>query len=214
MSAEDDGKDSGTKAHAGKCTLPPHPGEDAKLHLAQQWRERSETILAAHHLLDVAMGGLPIGSDAIIDIDLDLIPPLPADDAGAEKRRMERVMARRTNEKNEAQRFKLLTDAWTELFTAVCKSLESSDEHLVRELKELCDLRTQGLTDRHGLYDGPAAWRLALARLPTTDGERTTEDTEFYELAMKLQKEHPLPTQRYCQRGHVSRRRCPRPRRG
>ena len=194
MSAEDDGKDSGTKAHAGKCTLPPHPGEDAKLHLAQQWRERSETILAAHHLLDVAMGGLPIGNDAIIDIDLDLIPPLPADDAGAEKRRMERVMARRTNEKNEAQRFKLLTDAWTELFTAVCKSLESSDEHLVRELKELCDLRTQGLTDRHGLYDGPAAWRLALARLPTTDGERTTEDTEFYELAMKLQKEHPLPT--------------------
>ena len=74
MSAEDDGKDSGTKAHAGKCTLPPHPGEDAKLHLAQQWRERSETILAAHHLLDVAMGGLPIGSDAIIDIDLYLIP--------------------------------------------------------------------------------------------------------------------------------------------
>ena len=58
----------------------PHPGENAKLHIATHWVETAERFLAKQKLLEAARGGMPPTAEDLVDYPLDrMIPPAAGD---------------------------------------------------------------------------------------------------------------------------------------
>ena len=159
--------------------LPPFPGEEPLSHAAAQWREAVESRLAAAQLLGVAEGGLPPAAEQIIDYPLDQIPELPAEHRDHERRRETRIAKLLENKVKEHKRHHLTMSAWTELYAAIARSTEATAPMFHRELRDLCDLSAHaGSPVVGGQFDGPRAWRLALAKLAGS-GPRAKADKEF-----------------------------------
>ena len=60
--------------------FPQHPGEEPHAHSATQYKEAAEARLAEKGLLAVAQGEEHSSVKAIVDVDLSLLPALPATD--------------------------------------------------------------------------------------------------------------------------------------
>ena len=60
--------------------FPQYPGDDVHAHAAKQYQEAVEARWAKRGLLATANGGYPAAANAIIDIDLNELPPLPVGD--------------------------------------------------------------------------------------------------------------------------------------
>jgi hypothetical protein len=58
--------------------FPELPGEQPLAHAGQQYKEQAEATLATLGLLAVANGQPHAGTRAIVDIDLNDVPPLPS----------------------------------------------------------------------------------------------------------------------------------------
>ena len=162
----------------------PHPGENAKLHIATQWVEAAERVLAKAKLLEPARGGIPATAEDLVDYPLDVMMP-PA--AGDQRAQLEWIKLEVHNEKNRKARESALLDAWTQIYLVIEESLQAHAPNLARELRDICDLQKRGAVAKAGYYDGPLAWQVALAVLPKADGERTKLDKDFYSAAEALQ---------------------------
>ena len=119
------------------------------MHEATKWRETRNDVLSQHKLMEVAMGGKPDGVDEIVDVPLASIPRLPPGHPMEYKVQMDYMHAVRTNKANEAKRFRLWTDAWTQVYNIIIESVRDTDEQLARELRVACDLRARGVVTQH-----------------------------------------------------------------
>ena len=70
-----EGADLGSSENrSGTQKLLPHPGEDAYLHHATQWRESTDRILASMSLLHPAKGGETLRATELVDFPVDRLP--------------------------------------------------------------------------------------------------------------------------------------------
>ena len=106
------GGDYGT---AGKLDFELHalPQENNVLaHLATQWIEQAEAILAGKDMLNVAKGGMPPAAERIIDTPISAIP-------GGLNRRDDqaRLNLIADNQRNQLRREELLLSSWTSVIS-------------------------------------------------------------------------------------------------
>jgi hypothetical protein len=69
---------------------------------------------------------LPPACDAIVDIDLADMPPLPPDHPGYEHRLENRIKYIALNKANAQKRRTIMLDAWTELYSLFAASTETT----------------------------------------------------------------------------------------
>jgi len=172
--------------------FPQYPGDDVHAHAAKQYQEAVEARWAKRGLLATANGGYPAAANAIIDIDLNELPPLPVGDRDHNRRKEARIKIKAQNESNAQKRITITLDAWTEIYTDLKMSTEVTAPILSRDLKASCDLAPAG--QHIGSFDGPRAWRIALHYL-YHGGQRTETEKDFYRTSIDLQsafREHPL----------------------
>ena len=113
----------------------------------------------------------------ITDVDLTLLPSLPPDHRDYHRREEYRIKTQTQNQSNATKRYTLTMEAWTEVYTMLKKSTETTAPVLSREIKETCDLeKTAGVVG--GYFDGPRGWRMTLHRLK--GGQRSEADKDFY----------------------------------
>ena len=170
--------------------LPDHPGPHPKTHLSSQWLEIATSRLGGEQLLEVADGNPPPKNHTIRDFDLSMLPVLPPSDPHHDKRMEVRMRYQRENEANAAKRKYLWLSELTRLFNSLAACCEKSHPALFRDLQDLCKMEDRMPPIHGGYRDGGYAWRLVLASL--TPAERSKADIDYYELADKLQLEHPL----------------------
>ena len=92
------------------------------------------------------------------------------------------------NQSNEIKRSNLRLEGWTEVYSLLKGSAETSNPMLARELKLICDLYTlHGLPGGH--FDGPRAWAHVVNLLK--GGKRTEIDKDYYRTAEHLQRSRP-----------------------
>ena len=172
------------------AAFPAYPGEDCLAHDAKLYQEQVEARFAARSLLVVAQGGSPPAADAIIDIDLSKLPPLPESHRDFNRREEVRIRIGTQNTANQRRRVQLTMEAWTEIYTLLKTSTETTAPVLSRELKEVCDLAVVRNIPG-GYFDGPRAWQIVLDRLQ--GGKRTEMDKDFYRTAESVQRASHLP---------------------
>ena len=127
----------------------PHPGENAKLHIATQWIEAAERVLAKSKLLEPARGGLPATAEDLVDYPLDLMMR-PA--AGDQRTQLDWIKLEVHNEKNRKARESALLDAWTQIYLIIEESLQTHAPNLARELRDICDLQKRGAVAKAGYF--------------------------------------------------------------
>ena len=114
---------------ASTTTFPQFPGEDFPQHVATQYKEIADSRLAARKLLAVAQSGgrrLPPACDSIVDVDLSELPELPPAHRDHERRHENRTKYIAMNKANAQKRRTITLDAWTELYTLLAASTETS----------------------------------------------------------------------------------------
>ena len=116
------------------------------------------------------------------------MPLLPEGHRDAERRKESRIKVIAQNAANEEKRYTLRLQAWTEVYTALKISTETTAPVLSRVLRDECDLSKQGVTG--GYFDGPRAWAIVCAVL--TGGLRSEVDKDYYRHAERLQRASPL----------------------
>jgi ribosomal protein L18E len=125
-------------------------------HAAEQYIEQAESRFAALGLLAAAEGHPHASTLAIVDIDLDELPPLPRDHRDYERRMETRTKTKAHNRSNAQKRATIQMDAWTQIYALLEKSTERYAPVLSRQLKALCDLeKIHGIPG--GYFDGPRA---------------------------------------------------------
>ena len=185
--------DATTKSHVdgaalSSTTLPQFPGDDLLAHAAAIYKESAEARFAAKGLLATAQGFDPPSVRCIKDIELADLPLLPEGHRDAERRKESRIKVIAQNAANEEKRYTLRLQAWTEVYTALKISTETTAPVLSRVLRDECDLSKQGVTG--GYFDGPRAWAIVCAVL--TGGLRSEVDKDYYRQAERLQRASPL----------------------
>ena len=155
-------------------------------------REKIDAVFLRLGLLGVAKGRAPTSCAQYKDYPIDLLPALDPTAPHHARRlefRMEKVLH---NEKNQEKRYELEMRARTRVYAMLYEACEKHAIDLARDLKELCDLTvTMGISGDY--YDGPRAYLLVLNHLAGYEDGRTKEDEDFYEAALKMQTDSPLP---------------------
>ena len=175
--------------HTASGVFPQFPGEDFLAHAGTQYKEQAEARLASRSLLAVAQGDYPPSVKSIVDVDLDSLPELPVDHRDYTRRQETRIKIQTQNAANAEKRYDLLMTAWTEVYTLLKESTETTAPVLSRQLRMSCDL----LANRNitgGYFDGPQAWRIVLHKLD--NAHRSETDKDFYRSAERLQRASPL----------------------
>ena len=173
------GGDYGT---AGKLDfeLPSLPQENNVLaHLATQWIEQAEAILAGRGMLNVAKGGMPPAAERIIDTPISAIP-------GGLTRRDDqaRLNLIADNQRNQLRREELLLSSWTSLYVALLSAAEKTAPLHCEALRAACKMGERNPQwDQY--FDGPRAWKMTLCLL--RGKTRTKRDKQFYRSALELQ---------------------------
>ena len=112
---------------AGKLEfeLPALPQENNVLaHLATQWIEQAEAILAAKGMLNVSKGGMPPAAERIIDTPISTVP---ASGGGLSRRDDQaRLNLIADNQRNQMRREELLLSSWTSLYVALLAASEKT----------------------------------------------------------------------------------------
>jgi hypothetical protein len=188
--ASGDGHDHQNSNSAKDTAFPELPGEQPLAHAGQQYREQAEATLATLGLLAVANGQPHSGTRAIVDIDLDDVPPLPADHRDFERRMETRTKIRAQNKANAERRLTIQMDAWTKVYGLLKRSTERLAPVLSRQMKNLCDMeRTRNMPG--GYFDGPRAWAMVLSAIE--EGAKSEGDKDFYRTAERTQRASTLP---------------------
>ena len=175
--------------HTASGVFPQFPGEDFLAHAGTQYKEQAEARLASRSLLAVAQGDYPPSVKSIVDVDLDSLPELPVGHRDYTRRQETRIKIQTQNAANAEKRYDLLMTAWTEVYTLLKESTETTAPVLSRQLRMSCDL----LANRNitgGYFDGPQAWRIVLHKLD--NAHRSETDKDFYRSAERLQRASPL----------------------
>ena len=150
------GGDYGT---AGKLDfeLPALPQENNVLaHLATQWIEQAEAILAGKGMLNVAKGGMPPAAERIIDTPISAIP-------GGLNRRDDqaRLNLIADNQRNQLRREELLLSSWTSLYVALLSAAEKTAPLHCEALRAACKMGERNPQwDQY--FDGPRAWKIKM----------------------------------------------------
>ena len=184
------GVDDSTSATPGStATFPLFPGEDFLAHAASQYRENAETALAARELLAVANNLEHPNVKCIIDVDLSALPALDAAHRDHNRREEYRIKVEAQNRANAEKRYSLTLKYWTEVYTLLKRSTETTAPVLSKELKDSCDLSLRGVEG--GYFDGPRAWLIVQHKL--SNSLRSEADKDFYRAAERLQRASTLP---------------------
>ena len=99
--------------------LPSIPATQPPQHQAVLLREQLDDYLAKRNLLGVALGHGSSRARAIVDIDLDRLPPLDAAAPDYASRLTRQLEYERRNEENAIKRYNLELTDWTEVY-AIC----------------------------------------------------------------------------------------------
>ena len=180
--------DEQSKSGSTKTTLPTFPGETFYAHAGVGWLESAESRLAGAGLLHVARGELPAAAKRIVDVDLALLPELPASHKEYERRKEKRIMIMAANQANAQKRFDIVMQSWTDLFSIICDATEKTAPVLTRTLRDRCVIDIPGSAG--GFYDGPRAWRITLHKLSTA--RRDPMDKQYYRNAERLPQQRTL----------------------
>ena len=182
--------DSILKAASHEALLTPFPGEEFIAHVAELWQEQTEARLAKRSLLAAAYGHAPAATRSIVDVDLALLPSLPAAHRDHHRREEARLKAHTQNTANAEKRWQITMETWTEIYTALKESTEITAPVLSKKMKDACDLsKTMGIVG--GYYDGPLAFRMVLDKMHGST--RTESDKDFYRTCEQAQRSHHLP---------------------
>ena len=171
--------------------LPVVPATQPPQHQAVLLREQLDDYLAKRNLLGVALGHGSSRARAIVDIDLDRLPPLDAAAPDYASRLTRQLEYERRNEENAYKRYNLELSDWTEVY-AICAAATSKAVALKKQMRDLCDLHALGRCPDN-YYDGPRAYQMVINHLLGSAGDRSREDKEYYEHALELQIKSPLP---------------------
>ena len=166
--------------------LPKIKSEYPLRHDANAWVKVAKNNLGP--LLAVAEGQTPGSARRIIDVDLSLIPALPADNRDFERRNEVRLRARLQNEKNQLDRFLITMKERTLVYVALSAAAEVGAPVLFETMRMRCDLSHLGV-EYIGFWDGPRAWRLVMLRM---NAPRDSVDKSFYRTAVTLMLSHQL----------------------
>ena len=170
---------------AAPTHFPQFPGEDCLAHAATLYIEQAEAYLISRGLLIVARGEIPQSVKQIVDVDLSQLPALPQSHPGYDRRLETRIKIKAQNAANKMKRRHLLLTDWTEVYTLLKVSTETTAAVFSRELKDECDLFATRKMEG-GYFDGPRAWRMTLLKLK--GGQRSKADKEFYRAAERAQR--------------------------
>ena len=113
-----------SKSAIGTADFPDFPGEDFLAHLGSQYKEHAIARLAARSLLIVAQGGTAPEAEKIVDIDITLLPELPAGHRDYNRRQEARIKIMAQNQANDRARQLIQLRAWTELYTPLYMSCD------------------------------------------------------------------------------------------
>ena len=170
---------------------PQFPGEEFLSHTAAVYQEQMEARFASRGILASAQGFESEAAKAIVDIDLNQLPALPASHRDHERRNEARIKYAAQNKANARKRFTITMQEWTSVYTALKESTEHTAPVLSRELKDMCDLAvTQNIAG--GYFDGPRAWAIVRHRL-AGGSLRTEADKDFYRNCEYTQRANRLP---------------------
>ena len=140
--------------HTASGVFPQFPGEDFLAHAGTQYKEQAEARLASRSLLAVAQGDYPPSVKSIVDVDLDSLPELPVDHRDYTRRQETRIKIQTQNAANAEKRYDLLMTAWTEVYTLLKESTETTAPVLSRQLRMSCDLlANRNITGGYTLMD-------------------------------------------------------------
>ena len=168
--------------------LPEMPQENNIIaHIATQWIQDAEALMAEHGLLVVSQGGMPAEANRIIDTPISTIPPSGGQlDRRADQQRLALVAE---NKRKQMMRDDLFLAAWTLLYTALLDSAKKTAPNHYEALKTTCNMSVHDPAWAQ-YFDGPKAWRMTLHLLRGRG--RTKEDRAFYRAALEFQQKHPL----------------------
>lgn len=113
--------DPGDEKLSSNVLLPQFPGEDFLAHQGTAWWEQAEAVLSLHGLLAVANGHEPEACQAIVDVDLNLLPALPVTDREHNRRHEKRIFAMAQNKANARKRRSIMLSQWTKIYVLYCK---------------------------------------------------------------------------------------------
>ena len=88
-----------------------------------------------------------------MDVDLALLPALSPTHRDFNRREEARIKVIASNSANAQRRAQMELDAWTEIYTDLKISTETSAPLLSRDLKEACDLASRGLPRSSNLIE-------------------------------------------------------------
>ena len=111
---------------SGAVEFPQFPGEDCLAHTASTYQEQLDARLTGLGLLAVAQGHPPASVACIIDLPLDDLPALDPTHRDFNRREEARSKAKVANAANAARRTQLTLEAWTEVYTLLKISTEST----------------------------------------------------------------------------------------
>ena len=118
----------------------------------QGGKQSAYGVVTARKLLAVAQGDSPAKADAIIDVVLTDFPAHPLGHKDYERRLQFRTEALAKNKANKTIRRQLTLEAWTELYTLLSASCETTAPMLHRELETKCDLSVTDLDKSRGFF--------------------------------------------------------------
>ena len=179
--ADDGNKESGRLPTTRDApVLPKIKSEKPLRHDADAWMKVAKNILGP--LLAVAEGQTPGSARRIMDVDLSMIPALPAGHRDYERRNEVRLRTRLQNERNQLDRFLLTMRERTLVYISVSTAAEGGAPVLFETMRERCDLSRFG-AEYVGFWDGPRAWRLVVLLM---NAPRDAVDKSFYRTAVNV----------------------------
>jgi len=173
---------SGTEA-----SLTPHPGDDARSHLKAKWRNEAKRVLAAQDLFLTAEEGRHVDMEAIkLQRTLPELTP-EHDDANSRLEYNERV--RVSNSTKIYQRRHIIVAALTRTYNLLAQSCKETAPLIHELMRQHCDMSRYDVPVAGGAFDGYRAWHIIEQNFHK---ERTDEDIEYYEAALRLQVDNSL----------------------
>ena len=166
MASIDNAKNDHSEKIKGPA-LPDHPGDKPLQHVALKWLEQAEAKLAGKQLLSTANGILSAAVNRIRIDPIDVLyPRLPEEHKYYEKRMEDRRKAQYNNDAKVQERHDQQMAEWDAVYSAIVECTETTAVALNRRIVESCDLAQRNVAGGH--YDGPLAWRMAVAALAIT----------------------------------------------